>query len=92
MIGAFDMHLTKKLANGYKMANKKRKGEILTEYCSLTEVSRNTASKRFQKEIREVYPRVFPRRDKLRKRGPKRKSKGPDLLFISLGGSSTIII
>jgi len=51
MIGEFDMELTQKLANGYKKANKKRKGEILTEYCSLTEVSRNTASKRFQKEI-----------------------------------------
>jgi hypothetical protein len=75
MIGAFDMELTKKLANGYKRANKRRKGEILTEYCSLTDVSRNTASKRFRKEIRDVYPKVFPRRDKFRKRGPKNKFK-----------------
>ena len=73
MIGEFDMQLTKKLSREYRSANKKRKGEILTEYCLLTEVSRNTASKRFQKEIRDVYPKVFPRRDKLRKRGPKNR-------------------
>lgn len=72
MIGEFDMELTQKLANGYKKANKKRKGEILTEYCSLTEVSRNTASKRFQKEINNVYPRVFPT-NKYKKRGPRSK-------------------
>ena len=73
MIGEFDMQLTKKLSRGYRSANKKRKGEILTEYCLLTEVSRNTASKRFQKEIRDVDPKVFPRRDKLRRGGPKNK-------------------
>jgi len=73
MIGAFDMQLTKKLANGYKKASKQTKGEILTEYCLLTEVSRNTASKRFRKEIIDVYPRVFPRRDKQSKRGPKNR-------------------
>lgn len=72
MIGEFDMELTKKLANGYKKANKRRKGEILTEYCSLTDVSRNTASKRFSKEINNVYPRVFPT-NKYKKRGPRSK-------------------
>ena len=61
MIGAFDIQLTQKLAKEYKRANKKRKGEMLTEYCLLTEVSRNTSSKRFCKEIRDVYPRVLPK-------------------------------
>jgi len=73
MKGVFDMELTKRLSTEYRSANKKRKGKILTEYCSLTEVSKNTASKRFQKQIRDVYPRVFPRRDRLRKRGPRNK-------------------
>ena len=71
MIGEFDMLLTQKLANGYKRANKKTKSEILTGYCSLTEVSRNTASKRFSKEIRNIYPRVFLNTIKYNKHGPK---------------------
>jgi len=73
MIGAFDMQLTQKLAKEYKKASKKRKGEMLTEYCFLTDVGRNTASKRFCKEIRDVYPRVLPKATKYRKRGPKNK-------------------
>jgi hypothetical protein len=73
MIGAFDMQLTQKLAKEYKKSPKKRKGEILKEYCLLTEVNRNTASKRFCKEIRNVYPRVFPKENKYTKRGPKNK-------------------
>jgi hypothetical protein len=73
MIGAFDMQLTQKLAKEYKKSTRKRKGEILKEYCLLTEVSRNTASKRFCKEIRNVYPRVFPKENKYTKRGPKNK-------------------
>ena len=62
MIGEFDMKLTQKLAKQYQKANKKTKGQILSQYCRLTEVSRNTASKRFSKEIRNVYPRVLPSR------------------------------
>lgn len=73
MIGAFDMQLTQKLAKEYKKASKKRKGEMLTEYCLLTEVSRNTSSKRFCKEIRDVYPRVLPKTMRYRKRGPRNK-------------------
>src|SRR3989337_2058688 len=73
MIGVFDMQLTQKLAKEYKKASKKRKGEMLTEYCLLTEVSRNTSSKRFCKEIRDVYPRVLPKTTKYRKRGPRNK-------------------
>lgn len=73
MIGAFDMQLTQRLAKEYKKSPKKRKGEILKEYCLLTGVSGNTASKRFCKEIRNVYPRVFPKGNKYKKRGPKNK-------------------
>lgn len=73
MIGAFDMQLTQKLAKEYKKANKKRKSEILTEYCFLTDTSRNTGSKRFCNEIRNVYPRVLPKTIRCRKRGPKKK-------------------
>src|SRR3989304_1645392 len=73
MIGVFDMQLTQKLAKEYKKASKKGKGEMLTEYCLLTEVSRNTSSKRFCKEIRDVCPRVLPKTTKYRKRGPRNK-------------------
>ena len=66
------MQLPRKLGNGYKKANKKKKGEILSEYCSLTEVSRITASKGFRKHIIDVYPRVSPK-NKYNKRGPKNK-------------------
>lgn len=67
----FDMKLTQKLAKQYHKANKKIKGQILSQYCRLTEVSRNTASKRFSKQIRNVYPIVLPSRNK--RPGAKRK-------------------
>ena len=60
MIGGFDMKLTQKLAKQYHKADKKTKGEILSEYCRLTEVSRNNASKRFCKQAKNIYPRVLP--------------------------------
>jgi hypothetical protein len=59
MIGDFDMKLTHKLLNRYKNGSKKVKGQILTEYCELTETSRNTASKRFRKQIiKSIYPMI----------------------------------
>ena len=73
MIGVFDMKLTQRMATEYNKAIKWRKGEILSEYCRLTEVSRNTASKRFCKEIRNVYPRALPSTTPHRRRGPKSK-------------------
>lgn len=55
----FEMKLTQKQAPKYQRSTKKEKGEILTRYCELTGVSRNTASKRFWKVIRNRYPRVL---------------------------------
>ncbi|HSE84576.1 MAG TPA: hypothetical protein VLB01_08530, partial [Thermodesulfobacteriota bacterium] len=76
MIGDFDMKLTQKLLNRYKRASKKMKGQVLTEYCQLTEVSRNTASKRFRKQImKSIYPRVLPP-GAVKKPGPKKKFMG----------------
>ncbi|HSE83346.1 MAG TPA: hypothetical protein VLB01_02215, partial [Thermodesulfobacteriota bacterium] len=76
MIGDFDMKLTQKLLNRYKRASKKMKGQILTEYCQLTEVSRNTASKRFRKQrIKGIYPRVLPP-GAVKKPGPKKRFSG----------------
>ena len=48
MIGVFDMKLTQKLARDYNKVTKKKKGHILTKNCMMTEVSRNTVSKRFR--------------------------------------------
>lgn len=76
MIGDFDMKLTQKLLGQYKRASKKMKGQTLTEYCQLTEVSRNTASKRFRKQIiKSIYPRVLAPRV-VKKPGPKKKFMG----------------
>jgi len=71
MIGDFDMKLTQKLARDYNKATKKKKGHLLTEYCMLTEVSRNTASKRFCKVIKNIYPRALPTITSYRRQGPK---------------------
>jgi hypothetical protein len=67
----FDMKLTQKLLKQYKNRGKKMKGQIISEYCRLTEVSKNTASKRFRKQIKNIYPRVLPSTSK--RRGPKKK-------------------
>lgn len=76
MVGDFDMKLTHKLLGQYKRASKKMKGQILTEYCQLTETSRNTASKRFRKQImKSIYPRVLPPRA-VKKPGPKKRFSG----------------
>jgi len=73
MIGDFDMKLTQKLAGDYNKAAKKKKGHLLTEYCMLTEVSRNTASKRFCKVIKNIYPQALPTIISYRRQGPKNK-------------------
>jgi len=73
MIGDFDMKLTQKLAGDYNKAAKKKKGHLLTKYCMLTEVSRNTASKRFCKVIKNIYPRALPTIISYRRQGPKNK-------------------
>jgi len=73
MIGDFDMKLTQKLAGDYNKAAKKKKGHLLTKYCMLAEVSRNTASKRFCKVIKNIYPRALPTIISYRRQGPKNK-------------------
>ena len=74
MIGDFDMKLTQKRAKQYQNANKKTKSAIITDYCYLTQITRNTASKRFCKEIKNIYPRLLPLTYKTR--GPKKKFRG----------------
>lgn len=74
MIGDFDMKLTHKRAKQYQNANKKTKSAIITDYCYLTQTTRNTPSKRFCKEIKNIYPRLLPPTYKTR--GPKKKFKG----------------
>ncbi len=81
MIGGFDMKLTQKLARQYQKANKKTKGQILSEYCRLTEVSRNNASKRFCKQAKNIYPRVLPTGVGNR-RGPKKKFKNAHVSIV----------
>jgi hypothetical protein len=76
MIGDFDMKLTQKLTKRYKDASRKTKSAMITEYCQLTQTSRNTASKRFCKQIKNPYPRALPSTTTPNKRGPKKKFRG----------------
>ena len=68
----FDMELTQKQAKEYKRSAKKKRSEIIDRYCELTGVSRNVASKRFRKVVRNEKPRVL-KKESGKKRG--RKSK-----------------
>ena len=81
MIGGFDMKLTQKLARQYHKANKKTKGQILSEYCRLTEVSRNNASKRFCKQAKDIYPRVLPT-EVGNRQGPRKKFNSAHISII----------
>lgn len=69
----FDMELTQRQAQEYKRATKTEKGEILNQYCKLTDVTRNLASKRFRVAIRNLKPRVLKVTKKKRKAGRKAK-------------------
>ncbi len=51
MIGDFDMKLTQKLTKRYKDSVREIRSAMITEYCQLTQTTRNTASKRFCKQI-----------------------------------------
>jgi hypothetical protein len=68
------MKLTKKLLKEYKKGGKKKKGKIISRYCKLTGIGRNTASKRFLRKIKKPNPVIL--KTKERKRGPK-KVYGP---------------
>jgi hypothetical protein len=69
----FDMELTQRQAKKYKRATKKQKGAIITQYCQLTGVTRNLASKRFRKVLRDIHPWVL----KANKPSGKRKGRRP---------------
>ena len=76
MITQFDMKLTQKLLKNYQKSSKKERGKILNDYCQLSGTNRNTASKRFNKKIRNPYPRLSSCKrinKQEKKRGPKRK-------------------
>src|SRR3989344_6663959 len=73
----FDMELTQRQAAEYKKATKKDRGDIITRYCKLTTISRNLASKRFRKVLRDIPPRVLNT-----KRIPGKK-RGRKPIFIS---------
>jgi len=55
----FDMELTQKQAGEYKRSSKKERSTIIDQYCELTGASRNLASKRFLRVIRNFKPKVL---------------------------------
>lgn len=69
----FDMELTQRQAQEYKKVTKKQKGQIITQYCKLTRVSRNLASKRFRKVIRNPNPWILKESKSLVRKGRKPK-------------------
>lgn len=69
----FDMELTQRQAQEYEKATKKQKGQIITQYCKLTRVSRNLTSKRFRKVIRNLYPRILKKSESVCRKGRKPK-------------------
>lgn len=72
MIKDFDMELIAKLIKEYTRASKKKKGEILTQYCKLTAIERETAIKRFSRYVTRSGKRKKNKRTVNRK-GPKKK-------------------
>jgi hypothetical protein len=51
-MGDFDVELTQKQAESYRLASRTERRIILTQHCKLTGVPRNTAVKRFTRAIR----------------------------------------
>jgi hypothetical protein len=47
----FDMELTRRFLRMYQKADKKGRGEMLSQYCSLIDTSRDAAIKRFNRQL-----------------------------------------
>ncbi len=67
----FEMELTQKQSWQYKRATKKEKGQIIAQYCKLTQASRNLVSKRFRKVTRNPYPRILKKPESVARKGRK---------------------
>jgi hypothetical protein len=78
MLKEFEMKLTQKLAEEYKRSIKSERSNILDEYCKLTDVTRNTASKRFKKIIQNPYPIAL----KINKNRKKKHGRKPKYTFV----------
>lgn len=74
MLKGFEMELLKRQFKEYLKANKKRKTQIITQYCELTGVKRKTAIKRFSRFKKNyLFKEEFISREKKSKGGRKRK-------------------
>ena len=71
MLKEFEMELLKRFSDEYRKASKKRKGEILNQYCQLAGCQRKTAIKRFRRYV--LYSFIKRKRIHSNRRGPKRK-------------------
>jgi hypothetical protein len=54
-VADFDMELTKKQAEAYRLASRLKRRDIITEHCKLTGVPRNTAVQRFKRATRAKH-------------------------------------
>ena len=73
MFQEFNMQITQIYAKKYSKLSKKAKGLVLEEYCKETNVSKNLASKRFNKLLSNIYPVALKVTKINNKRGPKVK-------------------
>jgi hypothetical protein len=67
MINQFDMKLTERYVTNYRRASKVEKSKILLDYCNLTDISKDTARKRFSRFGQEKS------RSEAKRRGAKQK-------------------
>lgn len=72
MIGDFDMELLTKYIREYRKARKKKKSEILTQYCKLTMINRSAGIKRFIR-WRGIGSSKRKEKSPVKKKGAKRK-------------------
>lgn len=73
MIPDFDMKLNSKFAHKYLISSKKYRSKIIDDYCSLTGVSRNLASKRLCASGKNIFPVAIKIVKPNQNKGPKRK-------------------
>lgn len=84
MVDNFAMTLTQKLIKKYRKSDKRSKGKILSDYCSLTSVSRLSAKQRFHRSMGKIWPKALPVKISKTRGRPKTYDKLHSLLIKDL--------
>lgn len=73
MLCNFEMSITQKYAQKYKISAKKEKGKILDQYCELNLCNREAAVQRLRRVYRNINPVALKINKPIAKKGPKRR-------------------